>query len=58
MQSLAFSVRTLQGNLDISLIVSQPRLQPANMSSKSQICTNYQGENAHKTRSKGATKCI
>ena len=58
MQSLALLVRTLQGNSDIPLIVSQPRPQPANMSSKSRMRTNYRGENADKTRPEEATKCM
>ena len=41
MQSLALSVRTLQSNSDISSNGSQPRAQPANMSSESQMQTNY-----------------
>ena len=57
-QSLALSVRTLQGNSAAPPILSQPRAQPANTSSESRMRTNYRGEDAGKTRPEGATKCM
>lgn len=58
MQSLALLVRTLQNNSAAPPILSQPRAQPANTSSESQMRTNYQEEDAGKTRPEGATKCM
>ena len=58
MQSLALLIRTLQGNLGVSFIIFQPRLQSADTSSKSRMHTNYRGENTDKIRFEGATKYI
>ena len=48
MQSLALSVRTLQGNAGTPSIVSQPRAQPANTSSEFRMRTDYRGADANK----------
>ena len=58
MQSLTFSVRTLQGNADSSAIIFQPRAQTANTSSESRIRTDYRGDGANKTLPEGDTKCM
>ena len=41
LQSLAFSVCTLQDNTGSPAIVTQPRAQPANTSSESRMRTDY-----------------
>ena len=58
MQSLILSVCTLQSNLGIPPIISQPRAKPANTSPESRICTDYQGANANENWPKGDNKCI
>ncbi len=57
-QSLALSVRTLQGNVGTHLIVSQLRAQLANTSSESHICTDYRGACANKNWPEVASKCM
>lgn len=58
MQSLTFLICTLQGNSAAPLIFFQPRAQPSNTPSESQMRTNYQGEDASKTWLEGVTKCM
>ncbi len=57
-QSLASSVRTLQGNTGIPPIISQPRSQLTNISSESRIRTDYQRATFNKNRPEGANKCM
>ena len=58
MQSLAFSVRTLQGNAGSPPIFSFSRAQPANTSFESRMRTDYRGDGANRTRPERTTKCI
>ena len=58
MQSLAFSVCTLQNNAGTSPIDSPLRAQPANTSSESRTRTDYRGGSTNRTRPNGVTKCI
>ena len=57
-QSLALLVYNLQSHSAAPSILSQPRAQPANMSSESQMRTNYDREDTGKTRPERATKCM
>lgn len=58
MKSLALLVRNLQGNLDVPPITSLLQSQLANTLSKSQIHTDYRGDNNDKTRLEQATRCM
>ncbi len=58
MQSLAFSVCTLQNNAGSPPIDSPLRPQLANTSSESRTRTDYRGGGANRTRPNRVTKCM